>query len=86
MEGQVKLDRVLRALSFNLEYFQGLNYISAAFLTKYPEDFSYWCVRYLLRKVNYFQTQLNFLKNHIDTLDSIIERQLPRIYAHLQYH
>lgn len=83
-EGQIRLDRVLRALSSNMEYFQGLNYITAAFLARYPEDFSYWCVRYLMRRVEYFPTKLTLLRSHLENLESIVERQLPTITKHLR--
>jgi hypothetical protein len=44
---------------------------------------SYWCTRYLLHKINYFQTNLPLLHCHIALLSSLVERQLPAIYNHL---
>lgn len=37
-------------------------------------------------KVGYFPTQLSLFRSHIDTLDSIIERQLPAVHQHLKHN
>jgi hypothetical protein len=39
-----------------------------------------------MRRVNYFPTQLHLFRGHIETLDSIVERQLPTVYNHLRYN
>lgn len=83
-EAMAKLDRVLRALGMSIEYFQSLNYITAAFLSRYDEELSYWCTRFLLHKVRYFQTNLPLLHSHMSLLSSIVEQQLPKVCSHLR--
>ena len=41
-------------------------------------------MRYLLKKVKYFQTNLTEFRRRVELLDSMVERQLPRVHDHLR--
>lgn len=74
----------MRALSFNVSYFQGLNSIVAVFLSYYDENKTYWLVRYLISKTQNIHNNQDLYVDFMSQIEEYVEKNNEKVFEHFE--